>query len=126
MLISTSILKIFGKYKEAARLFAKASGVVSESPLVGPLFLEQTAACFLRINSPKPFFRKFCFYEYLAGNLYKKIELYEHAFHCYTMIKPFYCNNSLRSPIMSDESSMALMRESVINNMSSVGLSGVT
>ena len=63
VLISTAVLKTFGKYKEAARLFAKASGVVSESPLVGPLFLEQTAACFLRISSPKPFFRKFCFLE---------------------------------------------------------------
>ena len=44
------------------------------------------------------------------------------------MIKPFYCNNSLKSPIMSDESSKALMRESVLSSssFSSVGLSGLS
>ena len=67
--------------KKIAGKLINGSSDVKDIKAAYPLFMEQTALCYL-LSSPS-YYRKYAFYLVIAGDEFRKLELVHHALNCY-------------------------------------------
>jgi len=87
-LVTFRVLKGLDANKKLVQRLIADAGLIKDFPEVSPLFLEQTALCYLRFRPAH--FRKFAFYKILAGDDYRKQKMITHALHCYYVTYPLY------------------------------------
>ena len=87
-LVTFRVLKGLDANKKLVQRLIADAGIIKDFPEVSPLFLEQTALCYLRFRPAH--YRKFAFYTILAGDDYRKQKMITHALHCYYVTYPLY------------------------------------
>lgn len=74
--------------KKLALKLINSSNDIKDIKTVYPLFMEQTALCYLSSNPC--YYRKYAFYQVIAGDEYRKLELVQNALHCYYSASHIY------------------------------------
>ena len=91
-LVTFRVLRGLDAHKKLVQRMISDAGKIKDFPEVSPLFLEQTALCYLQFRPAH--FRKFAFYKILAGDDYRKQKMIAHALHCYFVTYPLYKDKS--------------------------------
>jgi tetratricopeptide (TPR) repeat protein len=74
--------------KRLALKLLNGSNDVKEIKAAYPLLMEQIGLCYM-MSSPS-YFRKFAFYQIIAGDEYRKLDLVQHALNCYYSASHIY------------------------------------
>ena len=74
--------------KKLALKLISGSNDVKDIKSAYPLLMEQTALCYLAVSPC--YYRKFAFYQVIAGDEFRKLELVQHALNCYYSASHIY------------------------------------
>lgn len=87
-IITKNIFQGYDNYRKLAQKLMNAGNDAREIQVAYPLFMEQTAYAYLKMR--QPYFRKFAFYQVLAGDEYRKIQMVKHALNSYYSASHIY------------------------------------